>query len=127
MESFGSRLRIFRESKKLNQDKFSEICGLDDNGLLIVSQQNLTQWERDLSKPSSKKMKAIEMAFKDLNYDWLESGKGEMLKQSIQAVLQFEERKIDKDLELLKEENKELKRHIQELRELLDYVRKDRK
>lgn len=70
MGTYGSRLREFRQYKKLSQIEFAELCG--------VSQANVTQWETDRNKASGNIIK-IQKAFPDLNIEWLEIGKGEML------------------------------------------------
>lgn len=129
MNSFGERLLYYRKKiKGISQGVFSEKCGKDSEGKELVSQANITQWERNEGKPSSTKMKAIEKAFPDLNFDWLLSGKGEIqrdVKQKYTGLQKAE--KLLPEYEQLQKEIQELKKQLRDKDELLDFYRKEKK
>jgi transcriptional regulator with XRE-family HTH domain len=125
MNSFGERLLYYRKKiKGISQGVFSEKCGKDSDGKELVSQANITQWERNEGKPSSTKMKAIEKAFPDLNFDWLLSGKGEIQRSGYPKPIATSTGKELEEIKRLLRENDELKVYKEKYIELQErYVK----
>lgn len=71
MNTFGSRLKAFRESTGLSQVDFANKIG--------INQVNVTHWENNKNLPNSKKSVKITQAFPELNIDWLFNGTIPML------------------------------------------------
>lgn len=72
METFGQRLKYFREEMRLTQSEFAEKLGYG------TTQTMISKWERINKKVYlAKNLVLIKKAFPQLNDDWLSSGIGE--------------------------------------------------
>lgn len=70
MGTFGTRLKQYRELKRLSQTEFAEAMG--------TQQQHIGNWERGRSKIGYDNLNLLKKAFPQLNMDWLETGEGAM-------------------------------------------------
>ena len=67
---FSDRLTLFRKHRRLNQREFGKIIGVSDNTISKYEQGTI---------PTGKVLLKIAEAFKDLNFNWLFRGHGDML------------------------------------------------
>jgi transcriptional regulator with XRE-family HTH domain len=94
MSTFGERFKQFREWTKLGQEDFAARCSL--------SQSNISQYERNLSKPSAEKIVYIMKQFPMLNIEWLVLGESQM-------IIDETSDSTGNEISKLKEENRKLR------------------
>ncbi|MEP6605904.1 MAG: helix-turn-helix transcriptional regulator [Nitrosospira sp.] len=80
----GPRLIQLRRRYKLNQSRLGELCG--------VTKAAVSQWETGISTPEIKKL--VELRSKLLfSLDWLITGEGKLIPDSLGDVADSEERR----------------------------------
>ena len=112
----GKRLEIFIDSLNISKNKFAESIG--------KKAQNLNIYFNGSTEVGYKMMNLIKSIYPQLNIDWLKTGKGEPLINSMVSEFTVNSNKeggsvIDKEKEYLKKENEALKLKVEMLEEAL--------
>ena len=112
----GKRLEIFIDSLNISKNKFAESIG--------KKAQNLNIYFNGSTEVGYKMMNLIKSIYPQLNIDWLKTGKGEPLINSMVSEFQLNSNKeggivIDREKELLKAELKLKDERIKLLEEAL--------
>jgi len=83
MQTINERVFFLRKSIYLNQKKFSEILG--------VPRSSLSEIENGKRSPNVDLIVRISNNFKEINTDWLLTGKGEMYRQAESQPVELQE------------------------------------
>ena len=119
MESISLRIKHLINKKNMNISSFEKKIGVGNNSIGTIIRRN--------SNISGEILSKILISFNDINAEWLMTGKGEMLKQTLSKEYQTNE-KINKLEEPT--ENIEViaaqKKHIATLETIVDDLRSDK-
>ena len=118
----GKRLEIFIDSLNISKNKFAESIG--------KKAQNLNIYFNGSTEVGYKMMNLIKSIYPQLNIDWLKTGKGEPLMNSMVSEFTVNSNKeggsvIDKEKEYLRKENEALKLKVEMLEEALARERRE--